>query len=127
MTSIHGNQLKLNFEPSLPERYPSLREYVAFRTAIHPRPAKSIAADMDMSPSVLSRKLNPSEGDTQRMNLDDFEGWLQSTGDAAAVVQYLAAKYMDSDDTRKARAINTAEQLLAQLAQILPTLQETQK
>lgn len=122
MTSISGNQLQLNFEPSLPERYPTLREYVAYRTLIHPRPAKSIAADMDVSPSVLSRKLNPSEGDTQRMNLDDFEGWLQSTGDAAAVVQYLAAKYMDSDDTRKARAIGQAEKLLAELGPVLAAL-----
>ena len=122
MTSISENQLRLDFEPSLPERYPTLREYVAYRTLIHPRPAKSIAADMDMSPSVLSRKLNPSEGDTQRFNLDDFEGWLQSTGDAAAVVQYLAAKYMDSDETRKARAIGQAEKLLSELGPVLAAL-----
>ncbi len=122
MTSISENQLRLNFEPSLPERYPTLREYVAYRTLINPRPAKSIAADMDMSPSVLSRKLNPSEGDTQRLNLDDFEGWLQSTGDAAAVVQYLAAKYMDSDETRKARAIGQAEKLLSELGPVLAAL-----
>ena len=47
------------------------------------------AADMDMAPSTLTRKLNPSDGDTQRLNLDDFEAWLVSTGEAAAAVEYL--------------------------------------
>lgn len=122
MTSISENQLRLNFEPSLPERYPTLREYIAYRTLIGPKLGKTIAADMDMSPSMLSRKLSPSEGDTQRMNLDDFEGWLRSTGDAAAVVQYLAAKYMDSDETRKARAIGQAEKLLSELGPVLAAL-----
>ena len=122
MTSLSSSQLTLNFDPGLPERFPSLREYIAFRSSVNQKPAKSIAMDMDLSPSMLSRKLHPNEGDTQRFNVDDLEHWIQASGDAASVVEYLSAKYLDTDSTRHARAIQQTEQLLAQLSALLPTL-----
>lgn len=122
MPSIAPTQLTLSFEPSLPERFPTLRAYIAHRTPLLAKPAKVIAADMDMSPSTLSRKLNPSEGDTQRFNLDDMEAFLESTGDAPAVIEYLAAKYMDSPEARKARALTKVERLAEELASAMATL-----
>lgn len=116
------SQLTLNFEPALPERFPTLRAFVAHRSAVVSKPMKAVAADMDLSPSTLSRKLNPTEGDTQRFNVDDLEAWLASTGDAAAVVEYLAAKYLDSDSARHQRVVASAEALLAELAKVLPQL-----
>lgn len=116
------SQLTLNFEPALPDRFPSLRAFVAHRSAVVAKPMKAVAADMDMAPSTLSRKLNPAEGDTQRFNLDDLEAWLHSTGDAAAVVEYLAAKYLDSDTARQQRVVASAEALIAQLSAVLPQL-----
>lgn len=116
------SQLTLNFQPSLPERFPTLRAYVAHRSAVVVKPMKAVAADMDLSPSTLSRKLNPTDGDTQRFNVDDLEVWLDSTGDAAAVVEYLAAKYLDSDTARHQRMVASAEALLAELAKVLPQL-----
>lgn len=118
------SQLTLNFEPALPERFPSLRAYVAHRASMVSKHLKVQASDMDMAPSTLSRKLNPTEGDTQRFNLDDLEAWIQSTGDAGAVIEYLAAKYLDSDVDRRARAVHQTEQLLAQLTNLLPSLKE---
>lgn len=123
MTSVAvttgSNQLTLNFEASLPDRFPTLRSYIAHRATIQQKSQKVIAADMDVSPSMLSRKLNPQEGDTQRFNL---EGYLASTGDAAAVIEYLAAKYMDSDEARKARTLSRVEALLPELAGMLAAL-----
>ena len=116
------SQLTLNFEPALPERFPTLRAFVAHRSAVVAKQAKAVAADMDLSPSTLSRKLNPTEGDTQRFNVDDLEAWLASTGDAAAVVEYLAAKFLDSDAKRHQRVVASAEALLAELAKVLPAL-----
>lgn len=118
-------QLTLNFEPSLPERFRSLREYVAHRVTVQVKPAKSIAADMDMSPSTLSRKLNPGDGDTQRFNCDDLEQYLNASGDCAAVIEYLAAKYMQGDEARKVRAIARVESLAKDLERALATLRET--
>lgn len=122
MPSIASNQLTLDFQPSLPERFPSLRSYVAHRAQMVPKVLKVQAADMDLSPSTLSRKLNPSEGDTQRMNLDDLESWLSSTGDAPAILEYLAAKFMDHDEARRARAISRVEALSSELAGVLASL-----
>lgn len=116
------SQFTLNFEPALPERFATLRAFVAHRSAVVAKPMKAVAADLDMAPSTLSRKLNPTEGDTQRFNLDDLEAWLQSTGDAAAVVEYIAAKYLDTDTARHQRVVAQTERLLAELAKVLPGL-----
>lgn len=118
------SQYTLNFEPALPERFDTLRAFIAHRSAVVSKPAKAVAADMDLSPSTLSRKLNPTEGDTQRFNLDDLEAWLHSTGDAAAVVAYLAAKFLDTDTARHQRVVASAEVLLQQLAKLLPELKK---
>lgn len=117
------NQLTLSFQPELPERFPSLRAFVAFRASVVSKSQKEQAGDMDMAPSTLTRKLNPTEGDTQRLNCDDLEGWLKSTGDAAAVIDYLAAKYLDSDEARQARVLNRVEGLLPELVGLIASMQ----
>lgn len=116
------NQLTLNFEPGLVERHPTLRHFLAFRSTVVAKPLKVQASDMDLAPSTLSRKLHPSDADTQRMNCDDLEAWLHSTGDAPAVIEYLAAKFLDNDDARKARTLAKVESLLPELAQLVQAL-----
>jgi hypothetical protein len=117
------NQLTLSLEPGVIERWPTLREYVEHRAGVQQKLKKTIAADMDMSPSLLTRKLSPSEGDTQRFNVDDLEAYLASTGDTPAVIEYLAAKFMGGgDEARRARAISTVEALLPDLQRAVATL-----
>lgn len=118
------SQMTLNFEPSLPERFPSLRQFVAHRSTVVNKPQKTQAADMDLAPSTLTRKLNPAEGDTQRLNCDDLEAWLMSTGDAPAVIEYLAAKFMDTPEARKTRAIAKVERLASELEATLASLKQ---
>jgi hypothetical protein len=125
MPSLPKPQLTLDFEPSLPDRFDTLRSYVAHLATCHRKPMKTIAADMDMSPSTLSRKLNPADSDTQRFNCDDLEGFLSSTDDASAVIEYLAAKYLHSPEDRKARAIARVEMLSTELASVLADLKGT--
>lgn len=124
MTSLAPPQLTLSFEPSLPERFVTLRAYVAHRANMQTKPMKVIAADLDMSPSTLSRKLNPRDEDTQRFNCDDLEGYIKSTGDASAVIEYLAAKYMDSDAARKSRVLANVERLSLEMNAALSALRE---
>lgn len=116
------SQMTLNWEPTLPERFTSLRAYVAHRANVVQKSLKTQAADLDMAPSTLSRKLNPAEGDTQRLNCDDLEAWLASTGDAPAVIEYLAAKFMDTPDARRTRAIAKVERLAGELEATLASL-----
>lgn len=126
MPSLSAPQMTFNFEPSLVERYTSLREYIAHRVTIQAKPAKTIAADMDMAPSTLSRKLNPGEADTSRFNLDDLESYLSSTQDAAAVIGYLAAKYMDTPEVRRARVLQSVESMLPDLLGAIAALKAAQ-
>ena len=124
MTASTTTQLTFNFEPSLPERFKTLRAYVSFRVQEQRLNANTLAAKMDLSPSVLSRKLNPAEGDSHRLNVDDLEAYVQATGDVSSVIEYLAAKYMDNDDARKARTISRVEQMLVDLQGALSTLKQ---
>lgn len=124
MPSLAPNQMTFDFQPSLPERFASLRAFVAHRAAVAQKPMKTQAADMDMAPSTLARKLNPAEGDTQRMNLDDLEAWITSTGEASAVIEYLVAKYMDTADARKARLLSKVEGMVPELLAAIASLRE---
>jgi hypothetical protein len=114
MTAV--SQLTLNLEPSVVDRWPTLRKFLAHRVEVQAKPAKTIAAEMDLSPSSLSRKLNPGESDAQRFTVDNLEEYLQATGDVQAVIEYLATKYAPGgDDARKARALGRLETLAATL------------
>lgn len=121
MPSAPDSQLTLSFEPSLPEKYRTLRDFLAYRVQVQAKPAKTIAGDMDMSPSMLSRKLTPSENDTQRFNCDDLENYIQVTGDTSAI-EYLASKFLCSDTSRQARAIARVEALSTELERTLASL-----
>jgi hypothetical protein len=125
MPSVAPNQLTLSFEPSIAERHATLRDFIAYRIQVQAKPAKSIASDMDMAPSTLTRKLtagrDPDDKDTQRFNVDDLERYMRETKDTSPI-EYLAAKYMHSDETRKARAIARVEALAVELANALTTL-----
>jgi hypothetical protein len=125
MRSIPVSQLTLDLEPSLVERWPTLREFLAHRVDIQAKPAKTIAAGMDLSPSVLSRKLHPSESDTNRFNVDDLEAYLRESGDAGAVLEYLGSKFCGGGDAaRKARMLAQAEALVAQLTRTVASMGE---
>ena len=82
--NLETGQMTLSFEPSLPERFNSLRDFIAHRVHVQRKPAKTIAADMDLSPSLLSRKLAPQDGDTHRFNCDYLERYIAATGDTTA-------------------------------------------
>ena len=125
MTSIAKPQLTLDFEPALGERFKSLKDYVAFRVQEQRLNAAQLASKMDLSPSVLSRKLNGSKEDTQRFNTDDLEGYISATGDIASVMEYLAAKYMDSDKSKQQRVLAKVEGMLPELLAAIASLKES--
>ena len=86
-------QLTINFDAGLATCYETCREYVAARIHQIGRQQKSIAADMDLSPSHLSRKLAQSPNDSMRFTLDDFERYMAKTGDTKPI-EYLIEKYL---------------------------------
>lgn len=103
-------QLTLNFDAGITDTYPTLLDFVAARVHQIGRPQKAIAADMDCSPSDLSRKLSGSTEDHRRFSVQDFEKYIQVTGDLQPVY-YLIEKYLAAGGDE----IEVLEQRLAQL------------
>lgn len=104
---VHVN---IAFPSDITNGYPTCRQYVEHRVHQQGRPQSRVAADMDYSPSILSRKLAQNSGDTSRFTLDDLELFIQSTGDIKPVY-YLVAKYLYGGESEK-------EALLRRLAEI---------
>ncbi|GAB5451804.1 MAG: hypothetical protein Hals2KO_21320 [Halioglobus sp.] len=86
-------QLTINYDAGLVDAYPTCREFIAHRIHQQGRPQKSIAADMDYSPSHLSRKCAQGPEDSMRFTLDDLERFIEATDDVSPVI-YLAEKYL---------------------------------
>lgn len=114
-------QLTLSFEPSVVDRWPTLREYVEHRLPLQAKYAKTIAAEMDLSPSTLTKKLKAE--DNNRFTVDNLEQYIEASGDAPAIIEYLAAKFMGGgDDARRARLMTQAEAAAAQLTRLVTEL-----
>ena len=97
-------QITINFTAGPVQVYRTCREYLSTLVHQQGRPQKSIAADMDMSPSDLSRKLSPAGDDHRKFTLDDLESFVQVTGDKRAI-QYLAEKYLLDDSAARIAAL----------------------
>ncbi len=90
-------QVTINFEAGLAESYPTCREFIASRVHSQGKPQKAVAADMDYSPSDLTRKLAQSPDDSRRFTLDDLERFIETQGDTSPVL-YLVEKYLTGAD-----------------------------
>ena len=108
-------QLTLDFEPSLVERHKTCVDCVRQTAYTHRNPIKTIAADMDLSESDLSRKLAQNPNDTRRFTVDDLESFVTATGDTTPIL-YLAVKYLTDKQVVKQAAI---EKLMADLPGVM--------
>ncbi|MEM6486501.1 MAG: hypothetical protein AAF662_16150 [Pseudomonadota bacterium] len=102
-------QITINYEAPLTTAWATCREYVASRIHSQGKPQKAIAADMDYSPSDLTRKLAQSPNDSRRFTLDDLETFIEVTGDTSPIT-YLAEKYLKAEAEK--------ERLLARIAEL---------
>lgn len=99
---MYKKQITLSFDVGMASSYGTCREYVAARVHQHGKPQKAIAADMDYSPSDLSRKLAQNPDDSRRFTLDDLETYISVTGDTQPVL-YLVEKFLTNRDDQIAR------------------------
>lgn len=109
-----NQQASLNFAPSLTTQFPHLRDVVCAAVYSSRTGLKGIAADLDVSPSELSRMLNREQGDPRKLDCDDLVGIIAATGDVRPV-QWLVEKFTRDPERVRADAA-------AQLAALLPML-----
>ena len=108
------NQLTLDFEAGLTERFSSLRDCVA--TGIYQRGLTSVAAELDQAPSNLSVQIS---ADTSRhFSVDSLEKYIEKSGDMTPIL-YLAEKFLADKSAKQDAAISQLTSVLAQLKPLL--------
>ncbi len=97
MTVLSTTQMTLNFEAGISAQCDSLKEFI--REEALPNlwrdkrvPKKHVAADMDLSPSELTRKVSDNPNDPRNFTTDDLERYLATQGDMSPLY-YLLDKY----------------------------------
>jgi DNA-binding MarR family transcriptional regulator len=105
------NQLAIDLNPDVTKAYGSCREYIGTLVHRQKKSQKEIAADMDYSPSDLSRKLAQSPNDSRRFTLDDLENFIEVTGELEPII-YLVTKFMAKAE------LSEIEKLRRELAQL---------
>jgi hypothetical protein len=117
-----ANQLTLEFEPGLTERYSNLRECVT--ACIYSRGLKRVAMDLDKAPGNLSRELG---GDSDRhFSVEALERYIQTQGDLTPIY-YLIARYMGDQAQSEAATMRRVEDLMGQVAALVGQVQATKK
>jgi hypothetical protein len=109
-------QLTLNLDLGLTAQYRSLREVAAATVYASKKGVAGVAGDLDMSPTDLTKRLNPDGAEPRPLRVEDLEGILSSTGDFRAI-HWLIEKFLRDPSAVK-------EQAIGQIALLLPQLQE---
>lgn len=109
-------QHSFDFTPGLTTQFPRLRDVLCAVVYASRAGLKGVAADLDVSPSELSRMLNREQDDPRKLDVDDAVAIVASTGDTRPV-QWLIERFLQNPEERKATAA-------LQLAQILPAIIE---
>ncbi len=108
-------QVEINFEAGLTDQFPEFRDVVKASVYSCGRAFKSVAADLDMTSSELSRKLADNPSDPVNFPLHLLPALIRATNDKRPVY-WLIETFLEDDDTKRTRAV-------AQLSDMLPQLQ----
>jgi hypothetical protein len=105
-------QLSINFEPGLAQRYRDQRE--CFAACVYQRGLGRVAAEVDVAPSNLSQMLSGER------NLDPaiVEKYMQAFKDNTPAL-YWAARYCQDASTVQAQAMAQLPKLMAQLESLM--------
>lgn len=115
MSPLASTQMPLQFDLSLLERFPTKLDYIASLILTHRDHQKTIAANLDIAPSTLTRKLNPGEDNSQRFTLNDEDKLYRAYPDIAKkAVAYDVAKWCDTPEAKLQRLVNNLEARLAE-------------
>lgn len=126
VTAIAKHQLKLDFEPGITDQFRTLKQCVAAVVYGYRGGLNSVAAACDVAPSTLSRMLNENEDDPRHLPLDLLPKIIEATGDLRPL-QWLAARFLPDDSTRRDAALARLEQLLPLIAADMQVLRGGRK
>ena len=115
-------QLNLDFQPGLTARFPRWEDTFVHIVYSNRKGLNGVAADLDMSPSELSKRLawRPDQKEEPRpLRSPDIVAIIEATGDPTPIY-WLIEKFLRDPDAKRAEAINE----LARLAPLFNALAE---
>lgn len=113
-------QLSLDFEAGLTGRYPTLMDCVRAAIERSSQQKKSIAADLDKSPSDLARELAENPNDNRYFKVRDLSQLIESCGEPGHdIIYWLIEKHLEDPEVRRQRARDMLTQLLPQLIELI--------
>lgn len=116
-------QVELPLEQSLVDQFPEFRDAVRASVYSCGRAFKSVAADLDMSVSELSRKLNDNPNDPVHFPVHRLPELIRATGDLRPVY-WLVEKFIEDDEEKTKRAIREISEMMPRMAQLLKKAQQ---
>lgn len=113
-------QVELSFDAGLTEQFPEFRDVVKASVYSCGRALKSVAADLDMTSSELSRKLANNPNDQVHFPLDLLPALIRATGDKRPVY-WLVETFLEDDETKHRRALSEISAILPHLIALTKT------
>lgn len=126
MRVVAGTSLTLDLEPGLLQRFATLRDCVHWTVLNDPRGIKAVAADCDLSPSELTRRIAPTEGDPRSCDVNLMVLIMRSTQDFTPIY-YQMAQFLTDEETKRRHAIDRLDQLMPELARLLDSARAESK
>jgi AraC-like DNA-binding protein len=113
-------QMTINFEAGLRTRYPTIYHVLRAMAERSAKPLKAIAADLDMSSSELSRRLNAdlNENDTRVFDIRFLDGFTRATC-STLVIEWLIEGHMVAPEKAQQRAVRELARMLPQISALL--------
>jgi hypothetical protein len=111
-------QLEIDYERGLTERFPTLMDVVRHDVENCGKLKKTIAADMDMSPSEFSRILADNPADPRNFTLNMLPAFVRATG-RKTTIYWLIEAFLEDPEKRKVRALETLSEMLPQIAALV--------
>lgn len=108
------NQLTLDFEPGLTERYPNIEDVLVASVYSGKKPHKTIAYDLDESPSSLTRKV---KGDLE-FPVSKLPALIESTGDTT-IIHWLIERFLVDHGEAKQAALSKLATLIPEIEALL--------
>lgn len=110
-------QYTFDFEPGLAERFKTWESVLAAAVYGSRKGLNNVAGDLDMSPSELTRRLNPDSDDARPLRTQDAVGIIRSTEDMRPVYWLIETFLKDPELVR--------QEAIAQLPALLDAVQRT--
>lgn len=107
----------LDFQPGLTAQFPCLEDVLTAVVYGSRKGLNGIAAELDQSPSELSRRLNRESDDHRPARVCDMVGIIQATGDMRPIYWQIE-RFMESPETRMARAADQLSELLPMVVEL---------